>query len=278
MSVDSVVAHAAILRLYSVIPLALLSCGIGLGVDAPRGHVLAASAAMALAVAGGYAFNDLRDQRCDRQNRPRRPLVSGRLSERHVRNLAAALFGGALLFALATRSWRTIAFVALLIVSAWLYSAWIKFVPGLKNVFVGAWCGLLPWSASLDAVGIATALPAVAIVALFILQKELIADVYDLDGDLAAGVSTIPAIVGRRSSVALVALLNAGSWMLVRAADTVPVLAYLPAAGAAVAMVNVLALLAVSCRITPLTLRAFLEMQKLFLIGGCIALFAALIR
>lgn len=278
MSFESAKAHLAITRLYSVVPLALLSAGIGIAVSAARVHVMASAAAIALAVAGGYAYNDLRDQLRDQHNRPRRPLVSGRLSARYVRHLVTALFGTALLLALVTWSWRTIVFVLLLIVSSCLYSDAIKYVPGLKNVFVGVWCGVLPWGASLDAVDLATAMPAIAIVALFIMQKELIADVYDLDGDVAAGVSTIPGIVGVRIAVLLVALLNLGSWMLVRRVDTVPVLAELSAAAAVVASVNVLALLVVSCRVTSITVRAFLEMQKVFLIGGCLALFAATVR
>lgn len=271
-------ASAAVTRIYTVLPLALLTYGIGVEAGAGRGHALTAAAAIACAVAGGYAYNDLRDQRLDLRNRPRRPLVSGRLSERYVRHLVRALFGAAFLLALTTRSWRTAVFVAVLIASSRLYSDSVKRVPGLKNAFVALWCGLLPWGASLDAVTGTTALPAVAIVGLFILQKELLADVYDLDGDRAAGVRTIPGIAGPFPAMVLVALLNAALWTLVRIVVTVPVIPGLPAAATGVASVNVLASLAVLCRITPVTVRALLELQKLFLLGGCLALFALLSR
>jgi 4-hydroxybenzoate polyprenyltransferase len=278
MRLDCVKAQVAITRLYSVVPLALLSAGVGIAMGAARVQVMAASIAVAAAVAGGYAYNDLRDQQPDGRNRPRRPLVSGRLTAAYVRSLVAGLFGSAMLLALATWSWRTVAFIALLIASSCLYSDRIKYVPGLKNAFVALWCGLLPWGASLDAMNLAASLPAIAIVAMFIAQKELIADVYDLDGDVAAGVATIPSLVGVRLAVVMVASINVGSLLMLRLMDGAQVLTELPAAAAGVATVNVLALLLVFCRITSFTVRAFLEMQKVFLIGGCLALFVALVR
>jgi hypothetical protein len=50
------------------------------------------------------------------------------------------------------------------------------------------WCGLLPWGAALDVVKAEAALPTMATVALFVMQKEMFADIYDLEGDVAARV------------------------------------------------------------------------------------------
>lgn len=271
-------ANVALTRLYTVLPLALLAYGVGIAAGGRSAHVLASAAAIAAAVAGGYAYNDLRDQQLDRCNRPGRPLVSGRLSERYVRYLIAGLWGVSALLAIFTLSWRTMAFTFLLIASSCLYSDALKYVPGVKNLFVGAWCGALPWGASLDAVHVATALPAIAIVAMFILQKELLADAYDLDGDVAAGLRTIPAIYGRRVTLAIVALLNVVSWILLRVLEADGVIVHLAVAAEGVATLNVLAVVAVLCRINSFTLRAYLELQKIFLIGGCLGLFALLGR
>jgi 4-hydroxybenzoate polyprenyltransferase len=273
-----VVANLALTRFYTVLPLALLSLGIAVdaGVEPVRAAVVVA--AIACAVAGGYAYNDLRDQRLDRHNRPRRPIVSGRLSERYVHHLVYALFGGALLVALTSRSWRTVVFMTLLIVSSHLYSDSLKSIPGVKNAFVGLWCGVLPYGAALDVVKAEAVVPAIAILGLFITQKELFADIYDLDGDVAAGVRTIPALIGVRGALVLVGLLNVASFLFVRLTSAVPAIPGLPAAAVFVTCVNVVGLLLLSCRITRTTIRAFLEVQKLFLIGGCVALFAMLAR
>ena len=271
---DLVLAHVALLRLYSALPLVLLSCGIGAALGETPLHLAAAATAIICGLAGGYAYNDLRDQQVDRLNRPRRPLVSGVLPEPYVRRMVFVLYGSALLFAAATASLRTIAFVVLLIGSACLYSDAIKHAPGLKNIFVGIWCGLLPWGTALDRTT-AAILPAVLLVMLFITQKELLADVYDRPGDAAARVRTIPVLYGPRAGLALVAMLNAVLWVVARGAGDVPVLVHLPRAGEVVAVVNLVALLAVFCRMT--LVRACLEVQKAFMIGGCLALFAALI-
>jgi 4-hydroxybenzoate polyprenyltransferase len=262
--------------MYTVLPLALLAYGVGVHSGAGLVRAATIASAIACAVGGGNAYNDLRDQVCDRYNRPRRPIVSGRLSERYVRRLVHVLFGGALLLAVTTSSWRTILFVVLLIASSLLYSDSIKRIPGLKNAFVGLWCAVLPWGAALDVVDAEMALPAIATVALFVTQKELFADVYDLEGDVAAGVRTIPAIAGPRGAIAVVALLNVVSFLLVGMSGGPPAIPGLRTAAALVACVNVAGLLIVVARLTSVRIRAFLEVQKFVLIGGCVALFALL--
>ena len=236
-----------------------------------------ASMAIACALAGGYAYNDLRDQDCDRLNRPGRPLVCGRLSPRAVKRIVVVAFAAAMLLAIATGSLATAVFVSLLIASACLYSDGIKHTPGLKNAFVALWCGLLPWGASVERMRWSV-MPAVAIVALFVMQKELIADLYDREGDAAAGIATIPVMMGSRIALALVALLNVALWLFVRAAPAPDALPYLHMAAQMAASINALSLCAVFVRTTSVTVRAYLELQKVFQIGGCIGLFAATMR
>lgn len=274
----SLLTYSALTRLYTVLPISLLSYGVGIATGVPEAHVIAAAAAIACALAGGYAYNDLRDQFSDRLNRPARPLVSAQLSDRQVRRFLTASFVAALLLAIATSSRMTLAFIVLLLLCSMLYSDAIKQIVGLKNVFVGIWSGLLPWGAALDHVTAATMLPAVAIVALFVTQKELVADIYDRDGDAAGGLRTIPVVIGPRGALAVVAALNVLSWLVVRSTNTVPVLLHLAWAAQVVAGVNALAVSIVLFRITAATVRAYLELQKVFMIGGCLALFAMIAR
>jgi geranylgeranylglycerol-phosphate geranylgeranyltransferase len=275
--VKRLLAWAALTRLYTVLPLTLLSYGIGLATGVPAVRLIAGTAAIALAVAGGFAYNDLRDQSCDRVQRPARPLVSGRLTNREAARFVTIVFAAAMLLAIATVSPVFLAFVALLIVSSLIYSDAVKPVAGLKNVFVGAWCGLLPWGPSLDRVAPATLLTAAAIIALFVTQKELVADVYDRDGDAAAGITTVPVAVGPRLALAMVAALNVLLFVVVRWGGAIPLLPHLSSAGEVVASVNVLALGVVLLKMTSATVRAYLELQKVFLIGGGIGLCAALV-
>jgi 4-hydroxybenzoate polyprenyltransferase len=237
-----------------------------------------AAAALVFALAGAFAYNDLRDQACDRLNRPARPLVSGRVSARGVRRLVALSFGASLALAAATMSPATVAFVVALALSALLYSDGIKRLTGVKNVFVGAWCGLLPWAAALDGVRASTMLPAVVLVALFATQKEVVADVYDREGDAAAGVRTIPVLAGPRAGLALVAALCALLGAVAFTIDPRPPLAGLALAARGAAVLDVAFALGVLAFPTRRAVRAYLELQKAILVGGCIGLFLALAR
>lgn len=261
-------SYVALARLQTVAALALLAYGIGMTAGVPPLQLLAGTLAIACAVAGGHAFNDLRDRDCDRLNRPTRPLVSGRLTERQARRFIALMFGAALLFAITTRSVVTMVFIALVILAAVLYSIAIKPVTGLKNLFVGGWCGVLPWGASLEYAEPMTVVLAAAIVALFITQKELAADVNDRDGDAASGIRTIPVVAGPRVGLVLVAVLNVALFVVALAAPA-EVLAQLRVAAQLAAIVNVIALWMAGPR-------AYLTLQKVLLIGGCIGVFAML--
>jgi len=271
---NTLLTYAGLTRLYTVVPLALLAYGIGAATGPSQLRAAAAAIAVACALAGGYAYNDLRDQSTDRVNRPARPLVSGRVTSRQARWFVTLAFIAAAIVAMTTASALTVAFILVLIACLCLYSDAVKHVAGLKNLFVGAWCGLLPWGASLGHVAAATILPAIAMVGLFITQKELVADVYDRDGDAAAGVLTIPVLLGSWPALAIVLGLNLALWAVVRNAGAVPVLMHLSTAGQLVAIVNSLALCAVALRVTKTSVRAYLELQKIWLIGGCIAFFA----
>ena len=266
-------SYAALTRAYTAVPLALLAYGLGIATGGEPLAVLAAALAIICGLAGGYAYNDLRDQVCDRMNRPARPLVSGQLSSGRVRSFVAISFGSAMILAAATASLITLAFVGLLIFSSVVYSDVIKKITGLKNLFVGVLSCFLPWGASLDH-WTTSVLPAIAVVGLFVTQKELVADIFDRDGDRAAGIRTIPVVVGATVSSALLALLNVAIVSIASEAEVVPVLRGLMPAAGVVGVVNALGACILLIRPAHFAVRAYLEVQKALQIGGCLGMLA----
>ena len=182
------------------------------------------------------------------------------------------------MFVSVARSLTAFAFIALLIASATWYSYAIKGIIGFKNVFVGLWSGLLPWAAVLDHVIPAAVVPAVVIVALFVTQKELVADIHDRIGDASAGVRTIPVVMGTRAALGFAGAINLLSCLVATLSDPAPVLVHLARAGQIVAIVNIAGVCLLLIERSPVAVRGFLELQKVFMIGGCLALFLLIVR
>jgi geranylgeranylglycerol-phosphate geranylgeranyltransferase len=158
---------------------------------------LAMLSAMLLGAAGNTA-NDLWDVEADRVNKPLRPLASGALSS-DVAALVGGLAGGLglLLAWLAGATVLTIAVPALLLMLA--YSPLLKPQPVLGNVVVAALASL-PLVYGAGAVGDWRAgLVPFWLGALLHLSREIVKDVEDIPGDLAAGRRTIPITWGRRA-------------------------------------------------------------------------------
>ncbi len=98
--------------------------------------VAVAMAALAL-YASGLAFNDYFDQDEDARHRPDRPLPSGRISPAQARNAGAMLVGVGLLICLAL-GLVPFAVGALLAVLMLLYNGWLKRVPVISALNMGA--------------------------------------------------------------------------------------------------------------------------------------------
>jgi geranylgeranylglycerol-phosphate geranylgeranyltransferase len=163
----------------------------------PRELLLAMFSAMLLGAAGNAA-NDLWDVETDRINKPGRPLVSGALST----DVAAVVGGvagglGLLLAWLAGGTVLTIAVPALVLMV--VYSPLLKPQPVLGNVVVAA-VGGLPLVYGAGAVGDWHAgLVPFWLAVLLHLSREIVKDLEDIPGDLAAGRRTIPITWGRRA-------------------------------------------------------------------------------
>ncbi len=184
--------------------LALAAAGVAIGgaltlgrVAFPRELVLAMLSAMGLGAVGNTA-NDLWDVEADRINKPLRPLVSGALSRSAALWIGGVSGGLGLCCAwLAGPTVFAIGLPALVVMLA--YSPLLKPRPVLGNAVVAV-VGSLPLVYGAGAVGDWHAgLVPFWLAALLHLAREIVKDLEDIPGDLAADRRTIPIAWGRHA-------------------------------------------------------------------------------
>lgn len=220
------------------------------------GPNVGAAVALSLVLAGAFAFNDVIDRDADAINAPTRPIPSGVLSVRTVLRFAIVCDIGAIVAVMSTRSARVQLLTLVLLALGFAYSLSLERMFLVKNLvmaFVGA-CVPLMGSGSIEARSLAAA------IAIFILQKEIVADVFDRQGDEQMGLRTLPIVLGVRPTLFIVAALN------VTFIVTVVVLR-LPLVMIGVGLVNILASPLAAFR-DERAIRALLTLQKVFLVAG----------
>lgn len=158
-----------------------------------------------LICAAGNAVNDLVDVDIDRINRPNRVLVRGVLSRRYVFVLAAVLNLLALAMMPAVNREVTIA-AAVAIGMLYLYNYWLKKIPLAGNFAVSLLAGLAFVTGGLAIDPVMTwylpgPLIAAVFAVLFHLVRELVKDVADIEGDRAAGIKTVPQVIGEQRTL-----------------------------------------------------------------------------
>ncbi|HKB67799.1 MAG TPA: UbiA family prenyltransferase [Pyrinomonadaceae bacterium] len=157
-----------------------------------------------LAAAGGFALNDYYDVPKDCINKPYRAIPSGRLSSRTVLVLGYMLIIGAVLTAI-IRSEDSLELVLYLlsVLGVVFYNVLVKRLT-LSKTFVTAAVSTLPvifvvvvfkYSTSFFAIPVGTSI--------FVLGREWLMDTRDMRGDAAAGVTTLPMIIGSRTTALL---------------------------------------------------------------------------
>lgn len=171
----------------------------------------------ALLAAAGNTANDLFDRDADRINRPDRPLVSGRVSERAAFLLAGIAGGLGLLIAwFLGRDMFLLALAALVVML--LYSPLIKpwGLPG--NVAVAVIASLPPvYGAMADHFVRAGYVPfAMGVILHF--AREIVKDLEDVAGDRVQGRRTVPIAFGRDAAF----LIAAGAIVLFVPASLAP--------------------------------------------------------
>ena len=150
----------------------------------------------ALVVASGNLINDYFDADIDRVNKPRRPIPSGRLSEFQV--LTVYRLATVLLAAAATLGlpWCQTAIVFGWQILLYLYARWVKRLPILGNLLVGAVVssafifGAVP-TGNVGEVGFP-----VFFAFMFVVGRELVKSAEDVEGDKTNGAVTLPVRLG----------------------------------------------------------------------------------
>lgn len=168
---------------------------------------LLASAATFFVCAAGNIVNDIVDIPIDRINRPERVLVQKKISTTsayifsivlNITALCIAYFVNLEVFAAAITA------ISLL----YLYNYKAKQIPFLGNIIIAFLAGMvfITGGLAIDRI-LAFTLPGPLIGAvfafLFHVVREIIKDSQDIDGDLQAGIKTIPIIFGKRFSIAV---------------------------------------------------------------------------
>lgn len=173
-----------------------------------------AGAATFCALGAWFSLNDATDYREDRINNPSRPIARGSL--RVVSGVSSYLcFAGLSLFFGALARFPDTFLVALSMLSAMsAYCLVLKRVWFLKNIFVALTVAMVPFMASSCArVPLAgTNWLLVLALALWSLEKEIMMDVRDVEGDGKVGLVTVPILLGRQSTGAILTVVNLAVW------------------------------------------------------------------
>lgn len=209
-------AYLQLARAWNLVPSAFLVLAGGLAA-APAAATLArarlwgAAAATGAIALASMVVNDYFDRGADAVNAPHKPLPSGRVPPD-----GALLFGGGLYLAtLVAAAWMEPAALRFLVAGSagvtLIYTPVLKRVPLVKTASVAAVIAAAPAAGAIavagPAAGIPVAAPAVAFAFAAVAHRELLMDTTDVAGDAAAGVATVPVLVGETGGIAAAAAL-----------------------------------------------------------------------
>jgi geranylgeranylglycerol-phosphate geranylgeranyltransferase len=179
---------------------AVLSVAVGFAITG-AGHVpwLILGAA-AFATAAGNTINDIYDVDIDRVNKPRRPLPAGAIGMRPA-IAQYVFFVGAAIILMCFLAPVAAVWISVWIVLLHVYSWRLKRMYLIGNILVAAVAGsgfLLGARAGGDLT--AAVIPA-AYTFLFVVGREIVKDVDDIEGDEACRATTFPIVSGRRAAL-----------------------------------------------------------------------------
>ena len=197
-------------RLYYVIPMSsILALTIwyaaGDAISDRLGPTLCATIALAVVIAGGYALNDVCDQRVDRVNAPNRPIPAGRVH----RSVAAIWAGVLLLSGLAAASlcrWQFLAALTFVTAILILYDFTSKHLGVGKQLIVALlMTSYYPLAFAQAGDAASSRVPTLYIFPIWLFLTsfgyETLKDIRDIPGDLAVAVKST--WVQRRPRLAL---------------------------------------------------------------------------
>jgi geranylgeranylglycerol-phosphate geranylgeranyltransferase len=249
------IAVIRLVRLYT----ALVAGVVAYALSARGGSdALLAAASLAFLLAGAFAFNDVVDRDADALNVPTRPIPSGALSVRSALTIAVLCDVAALVAAAWTRSGRVVALTCAMVALLFAYSLALERVLFVKNLVMGLIGASVPLFGNIAGTVPAEAKRLAVTIGLFILQKEILADAKDRDGDARTGLRTFPVRFGVRWTLVLVVALNVAFLASLARGELALI---------AVGVTNIVFAIVAAMR-GERVLRAFLVLQRAFLLAG----------
>jgi len=178
-----------------------VACGCVLA-PGREGCGFALLAATALVTAAGNVINDIYDRDIDSMNRPGRPIPSGSVGVTAAAWFYGTLLAGAFLSALLLPPVQA-AWIAVWAVLLHVYSSSLKRALLWGNILVSAVSasGFLLGAQAGGAIG-AGIVPA-AYTFVFVMGREIVKDVEDIEGDMSCGARTLPVVAGKGAALDL---------------------------------------------------------------------------
>ena len=173
--------------------------------------------------AASCLINDYFDSEVDSVNSPMKPLPSGRVSPEHALLLAGGSYIVILMAACFFPSMQLRLIIAASAATTLLYTPILKRISFVKNAAVAATIAGAPLAGAL-AVGasdghLRAALAPCGLLFLAVCYREILMDIHDVQGDAAAGVITLPVLLGRKRALVFgLGLLGACTVLMVNTA------------------------------------------------------------
>jgi geranylgeranylglycerol-phosphate geranylgeranyltransferase len=187
--------------------LAILSTGVmAAGSITTSAAVVQAAFAGMLIGSAGNIINDVYDMHIDRINKPGRAIAAGIVSRTAATIWALTCAAGGIALSI-TLGVEALTIAAASVLLLFVYSAWLKRLPLLGNLLVGLVTGAAflygGYAAGTPEVGV---IPAVFACVMNV-GREILKDIEDLRGDLAAGLRTFPIVAGVVQALRLTGIL-----------------------------------------------------------------------
>lgn len=177
----------------------LIGSIIGVGTElTPYGAEMALAVAAAfLFSAGGFALNDYLDQNLDRINHPNRPIPAGTITPKNALRASAILLAASILVALGI-NWQAVGIIAAATGVATSYETVLKFRGIAGNLSISTLAALTFLFGGAAVNKLVTPLFASVVAFLFILGREIIMDIEDIEGDTHR--ATLPRRIGPKNA------------------------------------------------------------------------------
>lgn len=176
------------------------------GVPGVNWDKVAAALTVLFTVAACNTVNDIMDLSTDRVNRPDRPLPSGRVSVRHAWTVAGLAASAGLVFA-AALGLRAVYVAGGFLLAGIVYSLFLKGVALIGHVWAAAVFGATAlWGGWTSGDTPSTVWMAALLITLFLLPRELLKSVADIQGDTVAGTGTAAVRWGRQATLRVMAV------------------------------------------------------------------------